>query len=427
MTVMPQAVAAPGLAGASDARLSVAFLVSWFPKASEVFLLHTAAELSRRGHRVTFHALGPSGESTAPPEARPFLAEAVVGRMPRSSLRRALRAPALLLGGDPRRRIAALSTRRYGDEARTLRTLYRLDATGDRPLRCDVLHAMFADLGGQALMLRDLGLSDAPLVVSFRGQDMSTRLAGGDLAALAPVVAAAAACLPVASRWCAPLRDLGCPEERLTVLPSGLPVERLPRHRARDVGDSPRLLVAGRLEEGKGVEHALDALAAMRTRYPGASLDLFGDGPRRAALTRHARSAGVADAVRFHGNVPQERLWQAAAAADLHLFTSVTTVRGRTEGVPNVLKETQAIGLPAVAFDHPGVDEVVVPHETAAVVPEGDTAALAARAVELLGDRSGRQRMGRRAAVVARERFDIRPIVDRLEAVYRRCLAETSA
>jgi colanic acid/amylovoran biosynthesis glycosyltransferase len=183
-----------------------------------------------------------------------------------------------------------------------------------------------------------------------------------------------------------------------------------------------RVVSAARLEPYKGLHLGLAAIARLRPAFPGLRYEIFGDGPERSRLEARARALGLGDAVVWHGAVEHQRLLDALPGFHLHLFTTVTSPGGRTEGVPNILKETQAAGLPAVAFAHPGVEEVVEESKTGFLVPEGDVEGLAARARLLLEDASLAARLGERARELSRERFDLERVTDRLEGIYRQAL-----
>lgn len=409
----------PPVPAAPAARpLRIAFFVTYFPKVSEVFLLHQALALLDRGHDVRFHALAPSGEAVVQPGAERFgPGRATVGRMPRGAWRRILDLPRLLASQSPGAVLAAGNPRRYGREATSLRALYRLDAT-PAPVACDVAHAQFGDVARQCLLLRERGRLAAPLVVSFRGGDLSSYLAAATRHAYRDVFREAAACLPVATRWVQVLESLGCPPGKIRVLPSGVPMERVPR-RPPAAQPAPVILSAGRLERHKGIHLGLEVIARLRLEFPALRYEVFGDGPERRRLERQARMLGIAERVRWHGAVTHAALMAALPEAALHLFTTVTSPRGRTEGVPNILKETQAAGIPAAAFAHPGTDEVVEDGVTGWLVPEGDVDALADRARRLLADPPAAAAMGIRAAARSRARFDLARVTDQLETIYR--------
>lgn len=402
--------------------LRIAFFVTNFPKLSEIFLLNQALALQERGHEVHIYALTTPREATVQPGTERIPPERIhVAGMPRAPLARLALLPGLLRRNSPGEACAALNPLRQGAEAITLRALFRLDAVREGLPPFDVVHAQLGSVARQCVLLKTLGHIRSPLVVSFRGSDLSRYLAFGAPGAYRGVFREAAFCLPVAKRWIEPLVGLGCPREKIRHLPSGIPVARIP---ARSLdgwgdGDFPRVLSACRLEPYKGIRFGLEAFRLLLARCPKARYDVFGDGPERASLEARAQRLGIADRVHWHGASPHAAILEALGKSDLHWFTTVTGRDGRTEGVPNILKESQAAGVPAVAFDHPGVDEVVAAGETALVVPERDVAALAAASLTLVGDPARARRMGDLARVRARQTFDLKRLTDRLEGIYR--------
>jgi len=131
----------------------------------------------------------------------------------------------------------------------------------------------------------------------------------------------------------------------------------------------PLWVCAGRLEEQKGQDVLLDALAEVRRRGLEFVAVLAGDGSLRPALEQRARTLGLEANVRFAGQV--EDLGPLLGAAD------VVALPSRWEGMPLVLLEALARGRPVVASAVGGVPEVVTDGEHARLVPPGDVAALA--------------------------------------------------
>lgn len=201
-------------------------------------------------------------------------------------------------------------------------------------------------------------------------------------------------------------------------------MDRVPRRITwrRPERDPLRLFSAARLERYKGLHLGLDAFRRIAAVIPEARYEIFGDGPERERLEARAREIGLADRITWHGAVKHSRLLAALEGCHLHLFTTTRLPEGRTEGVPNILKETQAAGLPAVAFAHPGVDEVVGHERTGLIVPEGDSMAMAEGALRLLAEPALAETFGRAAESAARARFDLGAITDRLEAIYRQAV-----
>ena len=407
-------------------RLRIAFLVTNFPKLSEIFLLNQALALLDRGHEVHIHALTDPGEARVQPGTERLLGQSRVhvAGMPRGALARLRALPGLVARNGLARSLRCLNPLRHGAEAITLRNLFRLDSVRDQPLDYDVVHAQLGSVARQCVMLRQAGLLRAPLICSFRGSDLSRYVAHGMPGAYDAVFREASYCLPVAERWIATLVDLGCPRAKIHHLPSGIPMARIPRRSQEGWGENrdgkgfPRIVSACRLERYKGLHLGLEAFRLLIERCPDAHYAIFGDGPERPALERQAERLGIAQRITWHGAAHHDEILGALAQVDIHWFTTITLADGRTEGVPNILKETQAAGIPAVAFDHPGVAEVVLPGETGMLVPEGDATTLAEATARLAGDGAMARQMGELAARRARQTFDLDLQTDRLEALY---------
>ena len=141
-----------------------------------------------------------------------------------------------------------------------------------------------------------------------------------------------------------------------------------------------RLLSVGRLEPEKNPTLLVDIVADLRARDPRWSLDVAGDGPLEEAVHARAEDLGVTDAVRLHGYVANgpalQELYRGA-----HAFIHVSL----TEGLPQVLFEAHAAGLPIVATDVGGVGDALAGGRTGLLVAPRD-AAVPARALERLRD-----------------------------------------
>lgn len=112
------------------------------------------------------------------------------------------------------------------------------------------------------------------------------------------------------------------------------------------------LVAVGSLVPVKGIDVLLDALARLTKRRDDVRLCLVGDGAARKSLEERAAKLGLGDVVRFAGSVPQAELGDWYRAADLSVLAS------RSEGVPNVLRESLACGTPFVATNVGGVFEI---------------------------------------------------------------------
>src|SRR5829696_3034425 len=163
-----------------------------------------------------------------------------------------------------------------------------------------------------------------------------------------------------------------------------------------DAGRPVELLSVGRLDPEKAPEMLLKALALLEKRTPGRyRLTIVGDGQLESE--RRAEADRFGDAVRFRGHVPNgPELFKLYRASDVFVHVA------RTEGLPQVLTEAQAAGLPIVATDVGGVRAGLGDGAEALLVPPNDPEALAAAIARLASD--GDLRAGFRARGFARAR-----------------------
>jgi glycosyltransferase involved in cell wall biosynthesis len=112
--------------------------------------------------------------------------------------------------------------------------------------------------------------------------------------------------------------------------------------------------------------------------------------------------------------------------ASLLAAPSVTARNGDAEGLPTVIVEAAACGLPVVSTRHSGIPEAVVDGETARLVPENDSQALAESIRLLLGSAQLRARMGAAGRRLAEEKFDLQRQTARLERIYDEVLGRAS-
>ena len=169
------------------------------------------------------------------------------------------------------------------------------------------------------------------------------------------------------------------------------------RERLR-LGDRPIVLCVSRLVIRKGQDTLIRAWPQVRAAggmQP--VLLLVGGGPAAGRLQRLARRLGVADAVRFTGQVPDAELPAYYAAANVFAMPCRTRMGGLdVEGFGIVYLEAAAAGLPVIAGDSGGAPDAVRDGETGCVVPGGDVAALTQRLIRLLGDPAAAKAMGAR-------------------------------
>lgn len=157
------------------------------------------------------------------------------------------------------------------------------------------------------------------------------------------------------------------------------------------------LLFVGRLAGGKGVTVLFEAFEQLLPRFPDLHLTLIGDGPARLELETEAKQRCLGDVVTFTGYRSQAEVAEALKEVDMLVLPSFA------EGVPVVLMEAMASGLPVVSSRVGGIPELVEDGVSGLLVPPGDTAALADAIGKLLVNPALCARMGEegRAKIVS--------------------------
>lgn len=196
---------------------------------------------------------------------------------------------------------------------------------------------------------------------------------------------------------------LGFPVERSRVIPYGVDVvafspaaqrRRIWRERLGVPDGAPLLLGVGRMATKKGFQILLEILPGLLSARPESHVVLAGGGDlwdRFAAIA--ARWPGR---VHLPGPVLRDTLPDLYRAADLFVLPAVHDAKGNVDGLPNVILEAMASGLPVVASGISGIPLAVANGETGLLVPERDPEALLRALLRLLADRDLAWGMGER-------------------------------
>ncbi|MFL5507538.1 MAG: glycosyltransferase [Gemmatimonadales bacterium] len=277
-------------------------------------------------------------------------------------------------------------------------------------------YCAFGREGREAVRLRRLGAFDAPIAVSFRGRDITHAPGVRGPGLYRDVFRDASLLLPMCRAFVARLEALGAPRGRIVVHPTGIDVRRFAfRAPAPPLDGEPlRLVSVARLREKKGLTYAIEAVGRLRATGAPVCYEIAGDGPLRASLEQQVAKAGLGDAVRLQGALPQAEVRALLERSHVLLAPSVVASDGDEEGVPSVIKEALAVGLPVVATRHSGIPEIVVPGETGMLAPERDAEALAQAIGEALAVRDQWGAYAARGRALVEREYDIERLNGRL-------------
>jgi glycosyltransferase involved in cell wall biosynthesis len=204
---------------------------------------------------------------------------------------------------------------------------------------------------------------------------------------------------------------------KVTPIRHGLPLARYrpPATGRPDAGAAaPLVLAVGQLREKKGFQHLVAACALLHRRGIRFECRIVGEGPARSDLEAQIHDARLEGTVALLGALPQDEVVSWYERARVFVLPCVKTPDGQVDGIPNVVPEAMAMGVPVVSSDLPAIRELVTDHVDGLLVPPGDAGALAGAMARILDDprfASALAGAGRRAVLA---RFDLETNVDHL-------------
>lgn len=237
---------------------------------------------------------------------------------------------------------------------------------------------------------------------------------------------------------------LGFPAERSRVIPYGVDVEKFsPVAEAVAAGDTaagdraaawrrrlgvpagaPLVFGLGRMATKKGFHVLFDALPRLLVEAPEAHWVLAGGGDRLEEFRRRAAEIPGGERMHLPGLVDRDTLPDLFRAADLFVLPAVHDAAGNVDGLPNVILEAMASGLPVVASAISGIPLAVEEGVTGHLVPEKAPEPLADALLALLANPSQRQALGAAGRVKAVRELTWDAVAGRYREGYEAALAE---
>jgi glycosyltransferase involved in cell wall biosynthesis len=388
--------------GASRRRVDLVVVVNGFPRLSETFVLHELLELERQGLRLHVVALRRPEEAVqqealarleAEVEYLPEFADAA----PRLALRVAhaallLRRPRTYLNGLAE--VAASPDFSRGDLRRGVILAHRLVRLGAPPLYLHFAHRP-ATVGRFAALL-----AGVPYGLSAHAKDIWLT----PRRELARKVQGAEVVLTCTSGGRQYLHELSGGRTPVVLAYHGVETEGR-RRRPSEAGRPPVVLSVGRLVEKKGHETLLRAAGLLRDRGCAFRLRIVGEGVEWARLQRLVHELGLEEHVTFTGPLTEAEVHAEYERARVFALACRELENGDRDGIPNVLLEAMAHGLPIVSTSSPGVVEAVTAEQSALLAEPGDIDGFAHRLERVLVDQELCERIGAGAQARARVRF----------------------
>lgn len=387
----------------------VFYVLKRFPRLSETFVLRELLGLEAAGERVVVASLLPPEQGLRHPELAALRATVhQIARKPRLRQPRNLLAH-LAVGW--RRPITwtrtALRARRAGTWVRFVQA--GIVAREARRVGARHLHAHFVTAATE--VARDAGaLCGLPVTVTAHAKDIFHD-------ENAPLVAArldgVGAVVTVSEYNARHLRRI-VPGLTVHAIGNGMPLEA-------PVSPTPGgpLLCVARLVPKKGIDTAIRACAVLAAKGRPLRFEIVGDGPLRSELEALAVELGVADHVRFLGACDSSGVAAAYGRCSMVVLPCRVDADGDRDGLPTVILEAMARGLPVISTDLVGIPELVDHERTGLIVGPDDPEALGVAIERFWDDPDLAARCGASARTVIASRHDPATTIALLRDAFR--------
>ena len=185
-----------------------------------------------------------------------------------------------------------------------------------------------------------------------------------------------------------------------------------------------RILTVARLTEKKGIDTILQALALLKQRGTDFRHILIGDGDLREEVMMEIFKLDLQEHCRWLRTQPHSRVVEEFRRADVFVLGCRIAESGDRDGIPNVLVESLAMGLPAVGTTVSALPEILHPGRTGLLVEPDRPDAMADGLTRMLTDRKLRKQCSDRGRQLVRENFDNRALIRKLGTIYLREIPE---
>jgi glycosyltransferase involved in cell wall biosynthesis len=297
-----------------------------------------------------------------------------------------------------------------GDVYRSGISKYR-DIIKRLPVR--ILHAQFlTDAYFCYPLVKECGI---PLIVNLRGYDL---FHPGIKIFLSTV-------LPFTSKFVVKSKSMkdvlasyGCDPGMIEVVYGGIDTEKIIFKPRVPVKNKIRILSAGRFVEKKGYDVTLKFFSELLKDNPEAQLTLVGEGELGKDLIKKIRHLGIAVNVQIKGYMPHALFIKELYRHNLFVLPSRKAENGDQEGIPNVLKEAMASGMPVISTYHSGIPELIHDRKTGYLVQENDYAAILDRLRVVMADKEEALLVCSKARSAVEKKFQVKDSAAKIERLY---------
>jgi colanic acid/amylovoran biosynthesis glycosyltransferase len=415
--------------------MKIIFFVNSFPNLSETFIINQVTGMIDRGHDVLVIAREESDTEIVHGDVTKYrLVERTIyysedsPLMPGNLIIRYLKV--ITLFWKYRHSVTylfrAMNPKLFGINALSLAPLYKIICFLDKNLEnYDIIHCHYGTNGNIAAMLKDIGILKGKVSTVFHAYELTRHINSRGTHIYDRLFRVGDIFLPISYRWKLKLEELGCPKEKIIVHRMGVDPNRFAYNDRRNIfNGSIKILTVARLVEKKGIEYAIKAFAAAFRDSNNIEYLIAGDGPLRTELSSLTDSLGVRNHVHLLGWKSQNEIVELMNDAHIFLLPSITGEDGDQEGLPVVLMEAMAQGIPIISTFHSGIPELVSDGVSGFLVPEKDISALSARLLEIVHNHELWSQFGKAGNSIIKKEFDINILNNQLNNIFNKIVGK---
>jgi glycosyltransferase involved in cell wall biosynthesis len=211
----------------------------------------------------------------------------------------------------------------------------------------------------------------------------------------------------------------GADESKIKIVRCGVESDgdRTDKEKGRNA--SPTIGSLGRLVEKKGMDTLIFALADIHGAGVDFRLEIAGDGPQREALERLASEQGIGSKVVFRGPIPHDEVFAWLGSLDLFVLACRRDRQGDQDGIPVVLMEAMAAGIPVISTHISGIPELIEDGISGMLAEPNDPKGLSEKIKDVVTNPAMASSLAGAARRRIREEFDVDVNAERLRNLFR--------
>lgn len=408
--------------------LHIAYLAPELGAVTSTFVHREIRQLRRFGITVTCFSTHHPKDCVVSDEAEPFLSEttflykASLLHMAQSTLRQLARGPAHFM------RVAATAARdavvgkapSITDRLKLFWHLGRACLLAERLRQCGAthVHAHFAHVPTSIAMYAAM-LSGKSFSFTAHANDIFER---GALLKEKVRRAAFVVCISEYNRLF--LIERGCDPARLCVVRCGIDLTDYIRRKPTPRSGPVMILSVGRLVEKKGIGVLVRALRILKARGVAFRCKIVGEGPLGNSIREQIHAASLEDTVELLGSRPQEEVKALFAEADLFVLPCVIAAGGDRDGIPVVLMEAMALGVPVISTAVSGIPELIYDGKNGLLAEAGNSVSLAETITSLIENPALAARLAEEARRTVEADYELARNTAMLERKFRETAAQ---